>query len=301
MIKNLAYIGFVTPKVDEWRSFGPDVLGAQIAPDADGSAAVRLRVDESAWRIGIHPGERNDVAYFGWEVADDELASLLDRVRDFGCEITEGDDGLIAERQVGRLHWFTDHAGFRHELVNQIAEGDTFTPGRNLNGSFVTGEQGLGHIVLMVPDADKSREFVTEVLGMRPSDTVTAGRMNVEFFHCAGHQSRHHTLATVAVPDMAGLFHLMLEVTDLDDVGTALDVVKKQGMDLPMDLGKHPNDLMTSFYVRGPSGFDIEYGFGGRVVDDDTWEVTTYDQVSIWGHLPPEGGAPRPGIMRPVS
>ena len=40
-----------------------------------------------------------------------------------------------------------------------------------------------------------------------------------------------------------------------------------------MTLGRHTNDLMTSFYVRTPSGFEIEYGTGGLVVDDDTWQV----------------------------
>ena len=40
-----------------------------------------------------------------------------------------------------------------------------------------------------------------------------------------------------------------------------------------MSLGRHTNDLMTSFYVRTPSGFEIEYGTGGIVVDDDTWTV----------------------------
>ena len=32
-----------------------------------------------------------------------------------------------------------------------------------------------------------------------------------------------------------------------------------------MTLGTHTNDRMTSFYVRTPSGFEIEYGFGGRI------------------------------------
>ena len=35
-----------------------------------------------------------------------------------------------------------------------------------------------------------------------------------------------------------------------------------------MDLGKHPNDEMVSFYSRSPSGFDVEFGFGGRLVDE---------------------------------
>jgi hypothetical protein len=29
MLKNLAYVGFVSPNADEWRTFGPEVLGAE--------------------------------------------------------------------------------------------------------------------------------------------------------------------------------------------------------------------------------------------------------------------------------
>jgi hypothetical protein len=100
---------------------------------------------------------------------------------------------------------------------------------------------------------------------------------------------------------MAGLHHLMLEVADMDDVGRAYDVVRQRDLPLAMDLGRHTNDLMTSFYVRSPSGFEIEYGTGGVLVDDRTWEVATYDAGSIWGHHPPPSGALFPGILRPIE
>ena len=54
-----------------------------------------------------------------------------------------------------------------------------------------------------------------------------------------------------------------------------------------MTLGRHTNDRMTSFYVRTPSGFEIEYGTGGLLVDDATWVVRPYDAGSVWGHKPP--------------
>jgi hypothetical protein len=71
-----------------------------------------------------------------------------------------------------------------------------------------------------------------------------------------------------------------------------------RGIPLAMGLGRHPNDLMTSFYVRTPSGFEIEYGTGGRVVNDETWVVGEYDVQSLWGHKPPAGGPLLPGILR---
>ena len=63
----------------------------------------------------------------------------------------------------------------------------------------------------------------------------------------------------------------MLEVGSLDDVGSALDIAIARDLPLAMSLGRHTNDLMTSFYVRTPSGFEIEYGTGGRLIDDATW------------------------------
>ena len=49
-------------------------------------------------------------------------------------------------------------------------------------------------------------------------------------------------------------------------------------------LGRHANDEMVSFYVRTPGGFDIEYGTGGRLVDDATWVCRETTAVSLWGH-----------------
>jgi hypothetical protein len=125
--------------------------------------------------------------------------------------------------------------------------------------------------------------------------------MSVRFFHCPGHAARHHTVAVAGVPGRAGFHHLMLEVTNLDDVGTALDIVNARKIPLAMSLGRHTNDLMTSFYVRTPSGFEIEYGTGGRLVDDDSWETRLHDAGSLWGHRPPADGPLRPAIMRRVE
>ena len=73
------------------------------------------------------------------------------------------------------------------------------------------------------------------------------------------------------MPAPAGIVHLMIEVAALDDVGRALDRCTRRGAPVSASLGRHANDLMVSFYVRTPGGFDIEYGTDGRLVDDATW------------------------------
>ena len=81
----------------------------------------------------------------------------------------------------------------------------------------------------------------------------------------------------------------MLEVESLDDVGATLDVCLERGIRVS-SLGLHTNDRMTSFYLQTPSGFEIEYGWNGLLVDDATWTTGVIDRPSVWGHhqLDPE-------------
>jgi hypothetical protein len=45
------------------------------------------------------------------------------------------------------------------------------------------------------------------------------------------------------------------------------------------------NDHMVSFYLANPSHFAVEYGWGGRTIDDRVWQVEHYASVeSVWGH-----------------
>ena len=81
-----------------------------------------------------------------------------------------------------------------------------------------------------------------------------------------------------------GLSHIMLEAKSFDDVGLTYDLVRERQIPIGMELGRHSNDWMYSFYMQSPSGFQIEYGYGGRLVDDATWTVTQLDRPSIWGH-----------------
>ena len=103
------------------------------------------------------------------------------------------------------------------------------------------------------------------------------------FFHC---NPRHHSIAIVEVDAPKHLQHIMLEVKSLDDVGLAYYRCKEFGTPLSLDIGRHTNDHMFSFYMSSPSGFDIEYGWGGRLIDDSTWVVQRHVSPAIWGHQP---------------
>jgi len=291
VIRSLAYLGVATPAHDEWTTFGPEVLGLQTAePGPDG--AVRLKMDEAVWRLSVHPGEKKDLAYIGWSVADradaDEVARALAGA---GVEAREGDAETAKERAAEGFLWFTDPFGFRHELSwGRSVVPASFRPGRPLTG-FKTGEQGMGHVVLLVPSLEKADAFFAGVLGFRLSDHIFDGQINARFYHING---RHHSLAVAEAP-ITALQHMMLEVTSMDDVGQCLDECQRRGVAITRQLGRHSNDRMTSFYMLSPADFHIEYGYGGIAVEDP-WVPKTYDRISIWGHQHTEDPVP-PGLV----
>lgn len=281
MITSLAYFGATSPNYQEWETFGPEILGCELMqPGADG--AVRLRFDEMESRLTIHPGERNDVAYIGWTTSGEEDAqALAQRVKEQGIEVHRATGEHARARAVLGYFWFLDPAGFRHELVwGQLRPRTPFRPGRAMSG-FRTEDQGLGHVVLGVPDLASCDRFYRDVMGFHLSDTVVDGPIHAHFYHVNG---RHHSLAIARPPSGKSSFlHIMFEAHSLDDVGTAMDLCEDRGVPITRTLGVHTNDRMTSFYLHSPSDFRIEYGWGGLEVDD-LWVPRYYDRTSLWGH-----------------
>jgi hypothetical protein len=77
-------------------------------------------------------------------------------------------------------------------------------------------------------------------------------------------------------------------------ISSTCDLCQDRRIPIAASLGRHPNDLMPSFYAGAPSGFQVEYGHGGREIDDATWEVKRYHAASLWGHRP-QTATPHPG------
>ena len=299
MINELSYVGFRSPKYREWDEFAKKILGAEVVEGAS-DGAVRLRIDEVDYRMAIHPGERDELAYVGWGAQNEQgFHEYVSRLRHAGLDIVDGGDELKAERQVAALVWFVDPFGIRQEVSwGKRSMPTTFSSPRGVK-AFVTGEQGLGHVVLVVPDLEQGHQFYTSVMGFKYSDEIVSPTATFRFYHVNG---RHHSLAIVGVPGMVGCNHIMLEVEDFDDLGKAIDACRKNKVDILLSLGKHTNDKMISFYVATPSSIQIEYGFGGFVVDDETWVARTYATPTIWGHQKSERFVNNPpGIARAIE
>ncbi len=292
MIQSLAYLRIAATDVAAWREYGLKVLGMIEGKGAD-PGALYLRMDDFPARLVILPGEKNRLAAVGWEAAD---AAGLDKVRRAleraGVPFKEGTPAERADRRVDEMISFDDPTGNAQEVVHGVAleHRRVVSP---YGHTFVTGEQGLGHIVLSTHDDEASLRFYRDVLGFRLRDSMRlppqlVGRPEdgppawLRFLGC---NPRHHSLAFVPMPTPSGIVHIMVEVGNTDDVGLALDRAKRRKVPMAATLGRHVNDLMLSFYMKSPGGFDVEFGTEGRQVrDDERWVARESTAVSLWGH-----------------
>lgn len=300
MIQELSYIGLGSPRFEEWRRYGTGLLGAMLAPDGP-DGAVRLAVDDINYRIAVHPTSADEFRYAGWGVANEtDLHAFAAHLESHGVTVHWGDPQLLHERQVAELAWFEDPWGIRHELSwGKAATPLSFSTGRTMRGGFVTGDQGLGHVVFQVPDLERANKFYVDILGFRLSDRITTKYATVRFYHING---RHHSLALSEFPGHVGFNHLMLEVAHMDDLGRLIDLLDGYDVDVMQSLGRHTNDLMTSVYIGSPSSLQIEYGYGGLTVDDLSWIARTYTRPSYWGHKHSDVSKTQlPGIVKPLT
>lgn len=282
-IKQLGYIGLASREPEAFSAYGTEILGMQRVLGED--EATHFRIDDRHHRITVERADHDGGAYYGWELADAQaLSAALDELSDRDIETSAASQRELEIRRVTDMAHFHDPAGNRVELYYGASVGDgEFTSSRDVE-RFVTGELGLGHVVLGSADVAAQQRFYTEVLGFKVSDTMRAP-FHATFLHT---NPRHHSIAFADGPffgiDHPFLHHFMLEVPDMDQVGRTYDLVLDRDIPVTMTLGRHSNDKVFSFYARSPIGVHTEFGCGGVLIDDATWQVTEIPGPDLWGH-----------------
>ena len=286
-LSSFGYASLRSDKIDDWADYGAKFLGLQLVERT--KSALKFRMDDRKQRIVVSSEEAADNV-FGWEVEDaaalDALAGRLETAKVAVTRVSAAMAGLRGVREAIR---FQDPAGTNLEAFHGAEKADApFAPGRPISG-FRTGTLGMGHVVLHVKNVEDLRWFYQDVLGFRLSDYILRP-FKAFFFHL---NPRHHSLALIET-GRSGIHHIMMELYSLDDVGQAYDQASAAPEErIGVTLGRHTNDFMTSFYARTPNDFMIEYGWGGRSIDPETWQpVEMAYGPSLWGHdrkwLPPD-------------
>jgi 3,4-dihydroxy-9,10-secoandrosta-1,3,5(10)-triene-9,17-dione 4,5-dioxygenase len=286
-IRQLGYVHWETPALSEWAGFAEETLGFMRVPGPNPDA-LYYRWDDSPYRLVVSAADERRVGALGFEVADDlELDATASLLEHSGFKISLASDAEAEERRVSGYFRFEDPAGLPIEVFYGpiLDHQRAVTP---LVSGFVTGDMGLGHVVVGSADFAGSQHLYRDVLGFHRRNTMrvvlpgTESAVDMAFFGC---NERQHTIGIVGVPFPGNMNHLMVEVATIDDVGMALDRCADNGVQLQSTLGRHTNDRMISFYCLAPDGLGVEFGWGGAHIADPSAE-TTYQitKSSFWGH-----------------
>jgi len=282
-VTELGYFGIGVSDLAAWKQFAREILGLQVVEEAGETDRVYLRMDYWHHRFVLHASGDDDVAYVGFRVAGaDEFGEMQKQLANAGISYRVGSLEEAEERRVLELMKLADPDGNAIEIFHGplIRANQPFHPGRGMHGKFITGDGGCGHCILRQPDPEAALRFY-QALGMRGGVEYKFGKgpkaLLLRFVHCS---PRDHSVAWGVPASDKRLNHIMLEVDNLDDVGLTHDLVRKAKIPIAIELGKHANDQMFSFYFKTPSGFNIEYGFGGRAA---TYQSEYYD-ADVYGH-----------------
>ncbi len=310
-IRALGYIGFNSPNAKEWASWGPAILGFSIAPPITETpyhrvsalsygatkveGATYLRMDDRMWRIAVYPGDRDELAFIGWELTDRiAFQEALVELKAANVPFELAKEAQALERGVQGMAWFRDPAGFRHEIFwSGYYFENSFIPGHYpMKKGFRVGRLGIGHIVLMVPKLTEELDhFATRILGMRlyaggtsiPLSGGDGGRVRTEMYR-GRNNLRTHNLVYMEKPGYYGLHHIFIEYDELDDMGRSYDLVQKQSKyPLVMTIGRHQADTFLSFYVQTPSQFVFEVAWNSMLIDDKAFVQDRPLHSFVWG------------------
>ncbi|MEJ0077358.1 MAG: VOC family protein [Alphaproteobacteria bacterium] len=277
-VEALGYIGIRSKNLEDWAAYATRFLGMQLVDRT--SSMLSLRMDDRKQRVIVNADADGGAAFFGWEVSDaralDSLGARLERAE---IAVARASRALADERRVKDLIVFADPIGNRLEAFHGAeVSAEAFRPGRNISG-FRTGPLGMGHAVLTVERVDDVLPFYRDVLGFGLSDYILKP-FRAYFCHV---NPRHHSLAFIET-GKNGIHHMMVELFSLDDVGQAYDIALTDPESIGSTFGRHTNDYVTSFYSWSPSGFMVEYGWGGRLVEPGNWTPEEAVGPSLWGH-----------------
>ncbi|MFD0360287.1 VOC family protein [Nocardia sp. GCM10030253] len=288
---HLGYVVVQSNRLTDWRRFGVDAIGLHV--DELDSNTVRFRLDDRACRFLIRRGSAEDVIALGWQVDDHEAFDrIIARVTARDVPVIEGTPEEAALRGVQRLWRFAGPKGIAQEIFTVPVT--TPEPLRMQSSGWVTGEAGLGHVAILSREPETTRGYFHTVFDSRLSDyideNISGLKMKIRFLRV---NERHHSIAIAGLrgvkidPIRTSVQHINIQSETLDDMLASFQRVTELGFRMQWSVGQHTNDRELSYYCVTPSGFELEVGWNPIVIGpelESTWEPTTYQGISIWGH-----------------
>lgn len=159
----------------------------------------------------------------------------------------------------------------------------------------VTRIARIGHVVVATPAYAEARERLDEEFNFAVSDYVEG---KFSWMRCYPNPL-HHSLA-VGYSERRHLHHINFMVTDVDDIGQAMNRLKKAGVEVVFGPGRHLPSTSIFLYFLDPDCMTMEFSFGMEEIPAENGRLPRMlemhpNTMDIWGSTPSEkfgkGGA----------
>jgi 2,3-dihydroxy-p-cumate/2,3-dihydroxybenzoate 3,4-dioxygenase len=269
--------------------FYRDIVGMELAGETDRRAW--LRCSDKPFDIMLRQGTPG-LARAGFELeGPTDLERAHDRLRALGTDVRWCDAAGTDEVQAQRALVFTDPTS---DLTCLFYNGQR--PATRPYQPHLTRIARLGHLVLNVADLGAAHRFWADTLGFAVSDRVDG---LAEWLRCWPNPL-HHSLALLQ-HSANTLHHINFMVTDIDDIGTAMNRIKAAGIPIVFGPGRHLPSTSVFLYFLDPDGNTCELSFGMELFDPETARAPRElehkaEVMDTWGSRPD----PRFGKGNPI-
>ena len=278
--EKLAYAALDVTDLDASVRFYRDLVGLDLVEQQESVAFLRCSRDHHnlvLYRAAV-PGLRR-AAYKMAGTADLEAAFEWYAARDLAPRWL--DEAACRALSQGRTFRVREPAsGLTFEFFDRITH--LALPYRHT----VTKIARLGHVVVGTPDYAAARARLVADFNFAVSDFVDG---KFSWMRCYPNPL-HHTFA-MGMSDRRHLHHVNFMVTDVDDIGEAMNRMKKAGVEIVFGPGRHLPSTSIFLYFLDPDGMTIEFSFGMEEIPaEDGREPRMLEMhpntMDMWGSAP---------------
>jgi len=249
--KRLGYVALNVTDLARSTAFYRDLVGLDVSATTDSCVALRCSRDHHA--LLLYPAAAPGLKRIAFELESAaDLAAARKHLTGIGLAV----EAVSAEekkalRLVDALRFRIPGCGLCIELFVQM-----MFMAKPFEARLAKIER-LGHVVLNVADFNGTVGVLNEQLGFRTSDFVPGF---AAFLRCFPNPL-HHSMAVLS-GDHDHLNHVNFMVSDIDDIGRAMNRMKAAGVEIVFGPGRHLPSESIFLYFLDPDGMTVEYSFG---------------------------------------
>jgi 2,3-dihydroxy-p-cumate/2,3-dihydroxybenzoate 3,4-dioxygenase len=276
----LGYCRLQCSDLEKSATFYRDLVGLDETPGPDNSRWMRC--SDKPYDLVLEKGDSAGLSGVGYELESVvELDKAFEHLTALGHRPAWADEARCTAHKVQRALLVQDPVtGMELDFyaVQEIAD-------QPFAGNLTKIAQ-LGHVVMNVTNLGAAHRFWVDQLGFAASDKVEGV---AEWLRCWPNPL-HHSLALLQ-GEKNTLHHINFMVTDIDDVGGAMNRLKAANVPIVFGPGRHLPSTSIFLYFLDPDGNPTEFSFGMELFEEEgareARELEHKAEVmDIWGSRP---------------